>query len=135
MNSKSHYAARIRSCSLKNVKRSQRFRVVFRVAALVLLMWTSADLTTAELCALDREGFPIGAETSSDVDGRSAPPLAPSQQDSHVDDCFCCSHCVEPGYEFHVDRSTQEVGQLAAAPTRRVLTTYRSLYRPPQVSN
>lgn len=70
-------------------------RLVHAVAML-LLLWTAADLSNASLCALDNEGtgsFPVSTgaslQDSSDTD---VPAQAPQQ---HIDDCFCCSHCVD----------------------------------------
>jgi hypothetical protein len=63
-----------------------------RVVAIVFLTWTAVDLTNANLCALDQEGAqPRHACTTvaphfCDVQPSSAP--------VHIDDCFCCSHCV-----------------------------------------
>ena len=67
-------------------------RLVHAVAML-LLLWTAADLSNASLCALDNEGtspFPVstGATLSSDSQ-------VPAQAPQHIDDCFCCSHCVD----------------------------------------
>jgi hypothetical protein len=64
----------------------------------VLLLWTAADLTNADLCALDNEGS-VESTAAGDVlrapdQGRLPGRTRPAP---HVDDCFCCSRCVEPG--------------------------------------
>lgn len=63
---------------------------------MLLLLWTAADLSNASLCALDNEGknavsFSAFA-TLSDASDAPAPDQTPQQ---HIDDCFCCSHCVD----------------------------------------
>lgn len=69
-------------------------RLVHAVAML-LLLWTAADLSNASLCALDNEGtgpFPVstGATLQDSSDSQ-----VPAQAPQHIDDCFCCSHCVD----------------------------------------
>lgn len=63
---------------------------------MLLLLWTATDLSNASLCALDNEGkdaVSLGANaTLSDSSNAPAPDQAPQR---HIDDCFCCSHCVE----------------------------------------
>lgn len=77
------------SCLMRLLKRS----ALARGLALVLLMWTAVDLTNTSLCALDQEDSqPRHACTTlaphfCDVQPSSSAPV-------HVDDCFCCSHCV-----------------------------------------
>jgi hypothetical protein len=67
-----------------------------RAVAMILLLWTAADLTNASLCALDSDqiGGAYSREyaltVTADTTGQ-----APSQPSHHVDDCFCCSHCVD----------------------------------------
>ena len=63
---------------------------------MLLLLWTAADLSNASLCALDNEGknavsFSAFA-TLSDASDAPAPDQTPQR---HIDDCFCCSHCVD----------------------------------------
>lgn len=72
-------------------------RIVQAVAVLILL-WTGADLINPSLCALDREQERLvivsdAADATVDAVIGAALPTAPDA--SHVDDCFCCSHCVE----------------------------------------
>jgi hypothetical protein len=73
----------------------RRSRLVHAVV-IILLLWTAADLANSSLCALDNEGmgsFPIDAATTLTADsGENVPPQVPQP---HIDDCFCCSHCVD----------------------------------------
>jgi len=73
------------------------------VAVVILLVLTgwdlSADATGLEFCALDeaREHDLVGAMADLRIDRSSDDPSdAPTEPDAHFDDCFCCSHCVEP---------------------------------------
>lgn len=66
-----------------------------RTVALLLLIWTAADLSNASLCALDNDtASTIAVSQSASLNEAPSPPPAPAQP-PHVDDCFCCSHCVE----------------------------------------
>lgn len=63
---------------------------------MLLLLWTAADLSNASLCALDNEEtrpLPYSADASlQESTPTGVPEQAPRQ---HIDDCFCCSHCVD----------------------------------------
>ncbi len=63
---------------------------------MVLLLWTAADLSNVSLCALDNEGAlgagTFGGSTVFEDGSTNQLPLEPS---AHIDDCFCCSHCVD----------------------------------------
>ena len=71
-----------------------RRSLLARMVATVILMWTAADLTNASLCALDSDElggtFPSALTLSADPTTPAAP-----QPSHHIDDCFCCSHCVD----------------------------------------
>lgn len=63
---------------------------------MLLLLWTAADLSSASLCALDNEGtggLPYSAAASLQESSTGRVPDQTPQQ--HIDDCFCCSHCVD----------------------------------------
>lgn len=66
--------------------RSIRLRKVLRAVAISLLVLAGLDLTTPGLCALDQEGSGQAMNQVATLAG--APQV-------HIDDCFCCSHCVE----------------------------------------
>jgi hypothetical protein len=74
---------------------SWRHSRLVRVVAVFLLLWAAADMSNASLCAQENEdgGFSVSASAPAvRDDAASTPAHAPVQ---HVDDCFCCSHCVE----------------------------------------
>lgn len=60
-----------------------------RVVAVLLLLWTAADIVNAQMCASDQQRLPFAAVLH--VDDSSAPGQIPYS----VDDCFCCSHTVQ----------------------------------------
>ena len=68
-----------------------------RVVAAVILLWTAADLTNASLCALDSDelGSAYVAGLSPTIGSSDTTDGTPLQSGRHVDDCFCCSHCVD----------------------------------------
>ncbi len=69
-----------------------------QAVTMVLLLWTAADLTNSSLCALEKEdegstapSIPGSTTLNQDSHDRTPPePVRP-----HIDDCFCCSHCVD----------------------------------------
>ena len=73
-----------------------RHSLLARMVATVILIWTAADLTNASLCALDSDelGSAYAADLSSTLSSGTSD-RAPSQPGPHIDDCFCCSHCVD----------------------------------------
>lgn len=62
---------------------------------MLLLLWTAADLSNASLCALDNEGQPMQLSDEHASLGSSDAQVPDSTPERHIDDCFCCSHCVE----------------------------------------
>jgi hypothetical protein len=69
-------------------------RLVMRWCATVLLLWTAIDVMAPGLCALEREHEETAAAATVAPD-RALPPAGDSTSAPHVDDCFCCSHCVD----------------------------------------
>src|SRR5690348_16402644 len=63
-----------------------------RVFAMALLLWTAVDLANANACSLDNEGLPGTTQASQLISAGSSTTLPTDL--AHVDDCFCCSHCV-----------------------------------------
>lgn len=111
--------------------RSPRFHRIVRIGVMVLLAWTALDLTAPSLCALDAEGQSTDAAYSVNDTEPSIPADVPAEP-GHVDDCFCCSHCVEPtalpapaGLEFVVT-------QYRALPDSLPLSAALPLYHPPR---
>lgn len=71
-----------------------RFRKLIRATAWLFLAWTAVDLGVPSLCALDQESQPPRVYSSSPrMDAPSTNETIPDAP-VHVDDCFCCSHCV-----------------------------------------
>jgi hypothetical protein len=67
-----------------------------QVTVMLLLLWTAADLSNASLCALDNEGKDAAAFNAiATISGTSDAPAPAQAPQRHIDDCFCCSHCVE----------------------------------------
>lgn len=65
---------------------------------MVLLLWTAADLTNSSLCALENEETRSSAPAvpgSTAIDQDAGNRIPPQPAKPHIDDCFCCSHCVE----------------------------------------
>lgn len=65
-----------------------RFRSLVRLAALVLLVWTGADLAIPGCCLSDAAAS--GVQSVSDGGALDAPSYS-------VDDCFCCARCLDTG--------------------------------------
>ena len=111
--------------------RGSRSRRLGRFVAVLLLLWTTVDLVNASACALENEQrFAFSGVAHPIV----ASPERPGVQQAHVDDCFCCSHCVdvEPlalpsGLPVNVRR---QQFRPSAHPDRLPLP----LYHPPQAS-
>jgi len=107
-----------------------------RVVALTILLWTGADLSNSSLCALENEGAAAPASAGPGsiggtiVDGTT--PQAPQPVSGHVDDCFCCSHCVDVAGFLPANVATiansPRVPLVVAAP--RIFGS--PLYHPPQ---
>lgn len=70
---------------------------IARLVVVGLLSWTAADLANASLCALDHEQELAASPASGPtvLTAAHAPSGQAADEPMHVDDCFCCSHCVE----------------------------------------
>ena len=103
-------------------------RRLARACAVLLLAWTAADLTGVASCALDGVGVSqTCASRPSLVEGAlSADTAAP-----HIDDCFCCSRCVEASAGgFSATLSPLEI--VASTPHSHQILIALLLYHPPQ---
>lgn len=111
-----------------------RHNRLVRTVVMALLLWTAADLTNASLCALDSDvprAFAMASDaTLQDADGRHAPTPTPLQ---HIDDCFCCSHCVNVHALSLFTVTTPIYQQHPAAALAGPLTFGAPLYHPPLV--
>jgi len=100
----------------------------------------TADVMGFDLCVLEEEqaqgGFHgEGEQASPSALANTTPASAPASpgQAPHVDDCFCCSHCVEPtSLAPPIDLSQAErrepVGRLGFVEDRA-----NDLFHPPQL--
>ena len=71
-----------------------------QIIALTILFWTAADITNSGLCALEQEQTTPVAHSdllSHFETLKSTTTPGTNAETSHVDDCFCCSHCVQFG--------------------------------------
>ena len=107
-----------------------------QAVTIVLLLWTTVDLTNLSLCALENENARPSAAAilaSTTFDQALHDQIPPLPARPHVDDCFCCSHCVElqslapPLASVSVNRELQPL--VLAAP--RLFGS--RLYHPPLV--
>ena len=109
----------------------RRGRFLFRVSAIVLLTWAAVDMTNPGLCALDNERAtcaPVSrtmlrSDWSAHPGGEAARP--------HIDDCFCCSHCLEPGQIVAPGEVTALADRLPATASRLPFRDGTGLYHPP----
>jgi hypothetical protein len=109
-----------------------RHSALSRAVALIFLLWTATDLSNPSLCALDKDdAAPVGA--ASAVQG-STPPVAPQPASPHIDDCFCCSHCVDVARCLPADEVTiaNRLKTLLALSAPRIFGS--PLFHPPQIS-
>lgn len=105
-----------------------------QMVSLVLLLWTGADLTNSSLCAVENEdaqSSPIATHAVA-VDGQSSP-LRSDGPAAHIDDCFCCSHCVEVQGLSTVATATLVERELKALVLSSPRTFGSPLYHPPLV--
>ena len=93
----------------------------------------AGDLTGAPLCATD-----AGTEGSS---AAPAPPLAAgaagdegNANPEHIDDCFCCSGCVEISPLFTFEAALWTVRSMSPDKFRSRSLPPAELYRPPRTS-
>ena len=126
--------ARVRLNHAKLTRMSTRFGRVQRFVVLLILGWTALDLGYPVLCALDREqsGSTYYAQELSEApsSSNSETPKNPV----HIDDCFCCSHCVTVTDVTPADRTVSTVRQENIAPLSPPLVCTFPVYHPPQFS-
>ena len=102
----------------------KRHRIVILAAAIVLLFLTFADLTgdlIAPLCA-------------AELDHESSSPTDDGPRPGHIDDCFCCSGCVESSLPFSLTEALWLTIFLPSQATWTVSGPPSELYRPPRAS-
>ena len=84
------------SCYTRHM-RWWRHCTLAQAIAIALLLWTALDLSNERLCALEdeaRQSILITITATKTVAAGSSDSTA-AHTPQHVDDCFCCSHCVE----------------------------------------
>jgi len=115
------------------LSRGRLFRTASRLVTLVMLSWTGVCIANPELCALETEGWVFDGV---DADAAFGPetPLAPADDEIHVDDCFCCSRHVEPEFAFHVTFTAQPLEEAPATASGEPHAVHRALFRPPQAT-
>ena len=111
-----------------------RFRKLIRATAWLFLVWTALDLGVPSLCALEHEGEPPGVYSASPL--MDAPSTNETTPDApvHVDDCFCCSHCVNVALSEPLLTATSNTPRHLASPVRIPVRDGHPLYHPPQLS-
>lgn len=75
-----------------------RHNRLVQAVTIVMLLWTAADLANSGLCALENEdprSTAPAAPGASALDQDAGNRIPPRPARPHIDDCFCCSHCVE----------------------------------------
>ena len=85
------------------------FRKVAQVTAWLLLVLTAVDLRLPAFCALDQRRPPASDVSAARFDESHSPDNSTPPSPVHIDDCFCCSHCVN----------------VTAIPPLEILTTVR----------
>lgn len=105
-----------------------------RFTVALILAWTAIDITNSWLCSLDGEALPWAAVDVAIVGADSgAQPDMPLPVTGHIDDCFCCSHCVQPGAFEPVDVSLELIAD-GTLPLPSILrSSANSLDHPPQL--
>ena len=108
---------------------SVRFGTRARAVACILLLWVALDLGFPSLCALDQTSVPSSATANGDT--RPADDSVPDPS-KHVDDCFCCSHCVDVTSMAAPSPLVWAVGDLALPEDRAPFAAKNPLYHPPR---
>ena len=102
-----------------------------RAIALCLLFWTAVDLANASACALDNESVASGTAAAIYPQAPSTGGRAPA---AHVDDCFCCSHCVDVERPASPAAARRVTPRFEALPRPFPHLLAASLFHPPQAS-
>jgi hypothetical protein len=108
-----------------------RRRSLYRACAIVLLLWTAVDLTNMRLCALDNEDVVSMPADGSDVPAAGDAPV-PDTPAPHVDDCFCCSRCVEPSPVTMPPRASIAPHRPRSLTDALPVSDHVPVYHPPQ---
>ena len=109
---------------------SVRFCAIARAVALLLLALVALDLGNPSLCALDQAAplMPVSAATLDQRPTDDSGPAGPV----HIDDCFCCSHCVDVSSIAAPSPLAWAASDLPLPRDRAPFTTASPLYHPPR---
>jgi hypothetical protein len=102
-----------------------------RAVVMILLLWTAADLLDTSLCALDNEMTGSAPTASGSLVRYEPPDSEPFQPSQHVDDCFCCSHCVALQSLLPPTFTAQIVFRYSPLDVSAPRTSGARLYHPP----
>jgi len=107
---------------------------VARFTVALILAWTAIDISNSWLCSLDGEALPRAATSAAIIvaDTGEQPDL-PLPAAAHIDDCFCCSHCVQPGVFEPVDVRLNVLADAGLPPPSFPRSSASSLDHPPQL--
>lgn len=103
------------------------------LVALVILAWTALDLTNSALCALEQEQFSpsAGDNFAFSISLESEGTVPPIQ--NHVDDCFCCSHCVTVVDVTPASWQSALARRASVVPVSTPVLRTFPVYHPPQI--
>lgn len=96
---------------------------------LVLLSLVAVDLASPALCALDQ---PTPVLTTAAAADRATEDSEAPRPAAHVDDCFCCSHCVQPGSVLEPLGLTLLRDRLSTSVTDGDFSTVGAPFHPPR---
>ena len=118
---------------------NQRHEKLAFAVVLLLLSFTALDILgdvfAYPFCASDLEDEIVAPPSGSCAELHSdtvPPPAAPEA--AHVDDCFCCSRCVESSTPFTLIFVEGVEPLLSAETPRAQLPLPQRLFRPPKAS-
>lgn len=99
------------------------------MAVLIVLSWAAVDLSNVGVCLLDAMEVRVGGEVvlSSAGPGSTSDAVPP-----HIDDCFCCSHCVDLG-PVGVLNALIETGKVQLPRVAGTTSTDHTFYHPPKI--
>jgi len=118
---------------------NQRHKKLASAVVLLLLSFTAVDVLgdvfAYPFCDSDLETVVVApsADSHAELQSDAAPtPAAPEAR--HVDDCFCCSRCVESSTPFALIFVEGVEPLLSAETPRALLSLPQRVFRPPKAS-
>jgi hypothetical protein len=118
----------------------KKHRRLALVTVALLLSFTLMDLTGdvfgAPVCAADADTNEENQPSATPHQSPNGP--SPNEQRSskpeHIDDCFCCSGCVESSPRFKLDSGLWTVQPMSPDQFRHRSLPPAEFYRPPKAS-